>query len=95
MCQKIIKHTDQSRKNEQGAALAIALIILAILAVICATVLAVTSSEARMTESDLQRTQTFYATTLSIEQMTNDFSDVFKKSDPFLFCLIEYGSIKI
>lgn len=78
MCQKLIKNTEKSRKNEQGAALAITLIIIAILAVICVAVLAVSSSEVRITESDLQRTQTFYATTLSIEQMTNNFSNLFK-----------------
>jgi hypothetical protein len=67
------------RKNESGAALAIAVIIVAILSVISITALAFASSEARIAGSDLQRTQTFYATVASIERLTNDFSDLFRK----------------
>ena len=66
-------------KNERGAALAIAIIVVAILSVIALTALAFSSSEARIAGSDLQRTQTFYATTASIEKMTNDFSNLFRK----------------
>lgn len=68
---------DKKRK-ESGAALAIALIIVAILSVIALTALAFSSSEARMAGSDLQRMQTFYATASSIEKMTNDFSNLFR-----------------
>ena len=66
-------------KNESGAALAIAIIVVAILSVVALTALAFASSEARMAGSDLQRTQTFYATAASIERLTNDFSDIFRK----------------
>ena len=62
---------------ERGAALAIALIIIAILAVVAMTSLAFSSSEARIAGSDLQRAQTFYAAAAGMEKMTSDFSDLF------------------
>ena len=67
-----------TRKNERGAALAIAMIILAILAVVALTALAFSSTEARIAGSDLHNTQTFYATSAAIEKMTNDFSNLFR-----------------
>ena len=67
-----------AKRNESGAALAIAIIMVAILSVIALTALAFSSSEARIAGSDLHRTQTFYATTSSIEKMTNDFSNLFR-----------------
>ena len=67
------------RKEERGAALAIAVIVMAILSVIALTALAFSSTEARIAGSDLQRTQTFYATTAGMEKMTNDFSELFRK----------------
>ncbi len=63
--------------KQTGAALAIAIIMVAILAVISLTALAFASSEARIAGSELQRTQTFYATAASLEIMTNSFSDLF------------------
>lgn len=73
--------SNQKVKNinsrERGAALAIALIVVAILSVVALTALAFSSSEARIAGSDLQRTQTFYATTAAIEKMTNDFGNLF------------------
>lgn len=66
-------------KNESGSVLAIAIIVVAILSVIALTALAFSSSEARIAGSDLQRTQTFYATAASIEKLTNKFSDLFRK----------------
>lgn len=69
--------------GERGAALAIAVIILAILAVIAMTALAFSSTEARIASSDLQRTQTFYAASTGLEKMTNDFSNLFlRKMNP-------------
>ena len=68
----------RKHKNERGAALAIAIIVLAIMAVIALTALAFSSTEARIAGSDLQRTQTFYATTSAMEKMTNDFSNLFR-----------------
>ena len=65
-------------KKERGAALAIAVIIMAILAVIALTALAFSSTEARIAGSDLHNTQTFYATSAAIEKMTNDFSNLFR-----------------
>ncbi|MEZ5344277.1 MAG: PilX N-terminal domain-containing pilus assembly protein [Pyrinomonadaceae bacterium] len=68
-----------AKYRERGAALAVTLIILAILSVVALTALAFSSTEARIAGSDLQRTQTFYAGTASIEKMTSDFSDLFRK----------------
>lgn len=65
--------------NQSGAALAIVIIVVAILSVITLTALAFSSSEARIAGSDLQRMQTFYATSASIEKLTNEFSDIFRK----------------
>lgn len=65
-------------RRERGAALAIALIVVAILSVIALTALAFSSSEARIAGGDLQRSQTFYATSAAIEKMTNDFSNLFR-----------------
>lgn len=65
------------RKNEKGAALAIAVIMVAVLSVIALTALAFSSTEARIAGSDLHRMQTFYASAAAIEKMTNDFSNLF------------------
>ena len=65
--------------DERGAALAIAVIIVVILAVVALTALAFSSTEARIATSDLQRTQTFYASVTAIEKMTNDFSNLFRE----------------
>lgn len=73
------KNKDRNRQTEKGAALAMAIIILAILSVVALTALAFSSTEARIAGSDLQRTQTFYAGTAAMEKMTNDFSDIFRK----------------
>ena len=56
-----------------------AIIIVAILAVVALTALTFSSTEARIAGSDLQRTQTFYATEAAMEKMTNDFSDLFRR----------------
>jgi len=47
--------------NERGAALATAIILMGIMGAIAMSVLAVVSTEIRSAGSDLQRTQTFYA----------------------------------
>lgn len=72
-----IHPTIDSRKNERGAALATALIIMSLLAAVSMTVLAVVTHESRIAGSDLQRTQTFYAGAAAIEKMTSDFSAIF------------------
>ncbi len=66
------------KQGERGAALAITVIVVVILAVVGLTALAFSSSEVRIAGSDLQRTQTFYATAAAIEKMTNDFSNLFR-----------------
>lgn len=68
-----------NKRNEQGAALAITIVVVAILSVIALTALAFSSSEARIAGSDLQRMQTFYATEASLENLTNEFSNLFRK----------------
>src|SRR5690349_7989567 len=85
--QKVSKNNTGS---ERGAALAIAVIVVAILSVVGLTALAFSSSEARIAGSDLQRTQTFYASSAGLEKMTNDFSNLFRrKMNPTLADLNE------
>jgi hypothetical protein len=76
---QVNKNSLSKTEQEAGAALAIAIIIVAILAVISLTALAFSSSEARMAGSDLQRTQTFYATASSLEIMTDNFAKIFRQ----------------
>lgn len=66
------------RRNERGAALAIAIIVVAIMAVVALTALTFSSTEIRIAGGDLQRTQAFYATSSALEKMTHDFSDLFR-----------------
>lgn len=66
-------------RSERGAALAIAVIVVAILSVIGLTALAFASSEARIAGSDLNRTHAFYASSAGLEKMTNDFSNLFRE----------------
>ncbi|HEY0427422.1 MAG TPA: PilX N-terminal domain-containing pilus assembly protein [Pyrinomonadaceae bacterium] len=72
------RHTHK-KQSERGAALAMAIIVVAILAVVALTALTFSSTEARIAGSDLQRTQTFYATEAAMEKMTNDFSNLFRR----------------
>ena len=58
------------KQTEKGAALAMAIIVVAILAVVALTALTFSSTEARIAGSDLQRTQTFYATEAAMEKMS-------------------------
>jgi hypothetical protein len=67
------------RNGEKGAALAVALIILAILTVVSMTALTFSASEARIAGQDLRRSQSFYAAVSGIEKMTSDFSDLFRR----------------
>ena len=69
-----------TRSGERGAALATSLIILTLLGAISMTVLAVVTNESRIAGSDLQRTQTFYASAASIEKMTADFCALFNQT---------------
>ena len=55
-----------------------AIIVVTILSVVALTALTFSSTEARIAGSDLQRTQTFYATEAAMEKMTNDFSNLFR-----------------
>src|SRR6267142_561624 len=67
-------------KNESGAALVTALLMLALLSAIAMTVLAVVRTETRIAGSDLRRTQAFYAAAAGIEKMTGDFSQLYTKT---------------
>lgn len=73
-------HVPARPNGESGAALISALIIMALLAAVAMTVLAVVTHEARIAGSDMQRTQTFYATAAGCEKMTNDFSALFTRT---------------
>ena len=70
--------SSEIKNDERGAALAIAVIILAILSVVALTALAFSSTEARIAGSDLQHTQAFYAASAGLEKMTDDFSNLFR-----------------
>jgi hypothetical protein len=70
---------NRKKHREKGAALAMAIIVVAILAVVALTALTFSSTEVRIAGSDLQRTQTFYATEAAMEKMTNDFSNLFRR----------------
>ena len=76
--EKVTKNT-LNENGEKGAAMAVALIVVAIMSVIALTALAFSSTEARTAGSDLQRTHAFYAATASMEKMTNDFSELFRR----------------
>ncbi len=66
------------RAGEEGAALAVAIIILAILTVVSMTALTFSASEARIAGAELRRSQSFYAAVSGIEKMTSDFSNLFR-----------------
>ncbi len=68
-----------TKTSEKGAALAVAIIVMAILAVISLTALAFSASEARIAGSDLRRSQSFYAASSGLEKMTHDFSELFRR----------------
>lgn len=70
----------EKREGERGAALAMALLIMGVLAVVSMSVLAVVNHEAQIANSDLRRTQTFYAAAAGIEKMTSDFSALFART---------------
>lgn len=80
-----VRHQNRkSRKEriarERGAALATTIFMMGILSAIAMSVLAVVNSETRIAGSDLQRTQTFYASAAGIEKMTSDFNALFSKT---------------
>lgn len=68
------------KRNERGAALATALIVMSLLTCISMTVLAVVTHESRIAGSDLQRTQTFYAAAAAVEKMTSDFCALYAQT---------------
>jgi hypothetical protein len=70
----------QLKRDERGAALVLALIILLLLGAISITVLAVVTHEARIAGSDLRRTETYSAAGSAIERMTNEFSALFQRT---------------
>jgi len=74
------KATPKANSGERGAALIMAIILMTLLAGISLCALAVVSNEARVAGSDLQRTQTFYAASASMERMTNSFSGLFSRT---------------
>jgi hypothetical protein len=63
--------------GERGAALVIAILMMALLSAIALGVLAVVTGDTRIAGSDLKRTEACYASSAAIEKMTNDFSALF------------------
>lgn len=66
-----------TRHNERGAALAIAVLMMMLLSAVAVGVLAVVQGEARIASSDLKRTEACYASAAAMEIMTNNFSALF------------------
>jgi hypothetical protein len=66
-------------QGERGAALVMAIIVMALLAGISLCALAVVTDEAKVAGSDLRRSQTFYAAAAGMEKMTNEFSALFSR----------------
>lgn len=79
-CERRSGEEQRRGANERGAALATTLIILALMAAISMAVLAVATTEANVAGGDLDRTRTFYATAAGIEKMTDDFSNLFLRT---------------
>lgn len=69
-----------ARRGERGAALTMAMIIMALIGVVSIAVLSVVTNEARIAGSDMRRMKTFYAASAGLEKMTNDFSGVFQRT---------------
>lgn len=68
------------RGGERGAALTMAMLIVALVAVMSIAVLSTVKHEARVAGGDLQHTRTFYAASAGLEKMTHDFSDIFRRT---------------
>lgn len=66
--------------TERGAALVMAMIVMALMAGISLVTLAVVSNEAKVAGSDMKRTQAFYAASAGMEKMTNEFSALFSRT---------------
>jgi hypothetical protein len=66
-----------TRHSERGAALAIALLMMILLSAVALGVLAVVQGEAKISGSDLKRTEACYASAAAMEIMTNNFSALF------------------
>lgn len=69
-----------SSRNERGFALVAALVIMVVLGVISATVLTFATAETRMADSDLNRTQTFYAAEAKSEDMNYQINNLFQST---------------
>lgn len=72
-------NSPEINRGERGAALVMAIIVMALLAGISLCTLAVVNDEAKVAGSDLKRTQTFYAASAGMEKMTNEFSALFSR----------------
>lgn len=72
--------TSAPLRPERGAALTMALLVMALVGVMSIAVLSLVGHEARISGSDMERTQTFYASSAGLEKMTHDFSDLFRST---------------
>jgi Tfp pilus assembly protein PilX len=66
-------------KDESGAAIASALMVLVLLAGVTAGVTALVITDTRVRALDGTRTQAFYAAHAALEQLTADLGDLFAK----------------
>ncbi|HEY9282548.1 MAG TPA: hypothetical protein VIP46_03750, partial [Pyrinomonadaceae bacterium] len=69
------------RAGERGAALATALILLVLMGIVAASIVAVATAEVSVASEDLQQMRTYQCTQAHLEHMTNQFSDLFQKTN--------------
>lgn len=69
------------RHAERGAALATALILLVLMGVVAASIVAVAQAEISVASEDLQQMRTYQCSQAHLEHMTNQFSDLFHKTN--------------
>jgi hypothetical protein len=72
------ENTADRRGGERGAALTMAMLVMALVTVISIALLSTVKHEALIAGGDLQHARTFYAASAGLEKMTHDFSDLFR-----------------
>lgn len=71
----------RARAGERGAALATALILLVLMGVVSASIVAIATAEVSVASEDLQQMRTYQCSQAHLEHMTNQFSDLFQKTN--------------
>lgn len=74
------ENTADRRGGERGAALTMAMLVIALVTVMSIALLSTVKHEASIAGGDLQHARTFYAASAGLEKMTHDFSDLFRNT---------------